>query len=77
MARRKADVRIGYRAAEEAFRIAHSAQYAAVLVGGERKIVYTWSEGNAPSAIYLQRLHELGADVIYILTGRRCTRNEG
>lgn len=72
MARRKADVRIGYRAAEEALRLSgYSAATAALLLGAERKIVYIWSEGCAPTAIYLQRLHEMGADVGYILTGRR------
>lgn len=71
MARRKADVGIGYRAAEEAYRIAHTAQYAAVLIGCSHKLVYAWSEGNAPTAIYLQRLCDMGADVLYILTGKR------
>ena len=73
MARRKADVRIGYRAAEEALRLSgYSVTHAAILLGGERKLVYTWAEGNAPTAIFLQRLLEMGADVTYILSGRRC-----
>lgn len=72
MARRKTDVRIGYRAAAEAMRLSgYSAATAALLLGAERKIVYIWADGCAPTAIYLQRLHEMGADVIYILTGRR------
>lgn len=72
MSKRKSDVRIGYRAAEEAYRISkYSAAYAAVLIGCSHKLVYSWAEGNAPTAIYLQRLLELGADVGYILTGRR------
>ena len=72
MSKRKADVRIGYRAAEEALRLSgYSAPCAAALIGGERKLVYNWAEGNAPTAIYLQRLCEMGADISYILTGRR------
>ena len=72
MAKHKSDVRIGYRAAEEAYRISkYSASYAAVLIGCNRKLVYSWAEGTAPTAIFLQRLLELGADISYILTGRR------
>lgn len=72
MARRKADVRIGYRAAEEALRLSgYSVANAVMLLGAERKIVYNWANGDAPTAIYLQRLYEMGADVGYILTGRR------
>lgn len=72
MAKHKSDVRIGYRAAEEAYRISkYSASYAAVLIGCSRKLVYSWAEGTAPTAIFLQRLVELGADISYILTGRR------
>lgn len=69
---RKQLVLTGYWVAEESFRIAHSAQHAADIIGGDRKLVNSWSEGNAPSVIYLQRLHEPGADVLYILTVRRC-----
>ena len=72
MSKRKADVRIGYRAAEEALKLSgYSVAHAAVLLGGERKLVYSWAEGNAPTAIFMQRLLELGADVTYILSGRR------
>lgn len=73
MAKRKADVRIGYRAAEEALRLSgYSASHAALLIGCSHKLIYTWAEGNAPNAIFMQRLLELGADVTYILSGRRC-----
>lgn len=72
MPKRKADIRIGYRAAEEAMRLSgYSAATAALRLGAERKIVYNWATGDAPTAIFLQRLHEMGADVVYILTGRR------
>lgn len=72
MPRRKADVRIGYRAAEEALRLSgYSASHAALLIGCSRKLVYSWAEGNAPTAIFMQQILELGADVTYILSGRR------
>ena len=53
------------------FRLFPTHPAAAAALGSDRKIVYTWHQGNAPTAIYLQRLHELGADVLYILTGQR------
>ena len=72
MSKRKADVRIGYRAVEEVYRISnYSTHYATVLLGCSKKLVYAWAEGTGPSAIYLQRMYEMGADVVYILTGRR------
>lgn len=72
MPKHKADIHIGYRAAEEAYRISnHSATYAATLIGCSHKLVYAWAEGCAPTAIFLQRLMKLGADVPYILSGRR------
>jgi len=72
MPKRKADVRIGYRAAEEALRLSgFSVSHAATLLGGDRKLVYTWADGCAPTAIFMQRLLEMGADVTYILSGRR------
>ena len=72
MAKHKSDVRIGYRAAEEAMRLSgYSATTAALLIGCSHKLVYSWADGNAPTAIFMQRLLELGADVTYILSGRR------
>lgn len=72
MSKRKADVRIGYRAAEEALRLSgYSALNASLQIGCSRKLVYAWADGCAPTAIFVQRLHELGADIPYILSGRR------
>lgn len=31
----------------------YSTPCAAALIGGERKLVYNWAEGYAPTAIYL------------------------
>lgn len=72
MARRKADVQIGYRAAEEALRLScYSASTAAIKIGCSHKLVYAWAEGSAPTAMFMQRLLEMGADISYILSGRR------
>ena len=65
------DIRIGWRAAEEADRLFPTRKAAAKAMGKERKLVWDWEYGNSPSALLLARLHYHGADVIYILTGRR------
>ena len=67
----KADIGIGYRAAAEVRRLFPKKQHAIIAIGCGKNTLNEWSYGVAPSAVYLARLHELGADVIWILTGRR------
>lgn len=68
----KAQIEIGKRAAEEVFRLFEKSKDAQrAICGNNNGLIYHWQEGVAPSAKYLQRLHYCGADVIYILTGRR------
>ena len=68
----KAQIEIGRRAFEEVLRIIPKQKDAKTLLGmNSNQLLYDWMEGCAPSAKYLQRLHYLGADVIYILTGMR------
>ena len=63
-------IEIGKRAFEEVNRLFNNQKKAKVMLGiSSRQLLYDWMEGVAPSAKYLQRLHYLGADVIYILTG--------
>lgn len=69
--RKTADIGIGYRAAAEVRRLFPKKKHAMIAIGCGRNVLYEWSCGIALSAIYLQRLHELGADVIWILTGKR------
>lgn len=68
---KKADIGIGYRAAEEARRLFPKKKHAIIALGCGQNTINEWSYGVAPSATNLARLHELGADVIFILTGRR------
>lgn len=73
---KKAPIEIGYRTYEEFYRIFEpdkrgNMNRAIQIMGCDRKTPYEWKEGRAPDAIYLSRLCELGADVVYILTGRR------
>lgn len=72
--RKTADIGIGYRAAAEVRRLFQKKKHAIIAIGCGKNVLYEWSCGIAPSAIYLARLHELGADVIWILTGKRGTR---
>ena len=65
-------IEIGQRAFEETFRIFESLEAAKNMLGiSSKQLIYDWMYGTAPSAKYLQRLHYTGADVIYILTGKR------
>ena len=69
--KRKASIEIGRRALEECYRLFPGETDADISrrICGNRKLLYGWLTGSAPESMYLQRLHYLGADVIYILTG--------
>ena len=67
----KADIGIGYRAAAEVDRLFRKRKHAIIAIGCGQNVVTEWSYGVALSAANLARLHELGADVIWILTGKR------
>lgn len=73
MSRRKSDERIGKRAYVAVHNLLpdmNDSQIAQIL-GCKRQAIHTWSNGETPSGIYLQRMCELGADIDWILTGRR------
>lgn len=68
----RSQIEIGKRAFSEVLRIFPKLKDAKNSLGmASNQLIYDWMEGVAPSAKYLQRLHYLGADVIYILTGMR------
>ena len=76
MPRRKARLEIGYRAFEEIERLYDVKKYGnklrvSKIIGCNKKSIDGWENGIASDAIHLQRLNEIGADVIYILTGVR------
>lgn len=72
----KAQIEIGKRAFDEVQRIFYKVKDARVALGMKsEQLLYDWMNGCAPSAKYLQRLHYCGADVVYILTGKR-SKNE-
>jgi len=64
------------RLTEEIFRLGYGNVELAKLIGCHPDTVGWWiSGGGIPRAYYLAKFYELGADVIYILTGKR-TRTE-
>lgn len=71
--RLKGDVRIGERTYEEITRLFPGKKPTAIarVIGCERRSIHAWRGGETPSGIYLQRLCYLGADIDWILTGRR------
>ena len=73
MPKKKADVTIGHRMAQELWRLFpnSSVRNIAVKIGCERKTIWEWEKGTTPSAIYIARLHALGGDVMWVLTGTR------
>jgi hypothetical protein len=63
---------IGYRAYEECLRIFKSVCDAADAIGVSSPIViYRWQKDFMPSAVYLAKLYEVGADIGYIFTGKK------
>ncbi len=71
------EISIGKRAYEEVIRIFGKQVDARSVLGMKsRQLLYDWMEGVSPSAKYLQRLHYVGADVIFILTGVRNNENK-
>ena len=72
MPKYRPQIEIGKRAFEEVSRLFDSQKLAKEMLGmSSNQLLYDWMVGVAPSAKYLQRLHYLGADVIYILTGKK------
>lgn len=69
--RRIADITIGRRAYEEVLRLFPKMKDAERIIGCENYTIYKWKDGVSPSAIYLARLLEIGADIRWILTEKK------
>ena len=68
--RKTADISIGKRAYQEVLRLFPKMKDAEKVVGCTDYTIYQWNKGVSPSAIYLARLLDLGADIQWILTGK-------
>lgn len=72
------DVNIRDRLIEELSKLGDTPYAVAKLIGCPTQLVRYWLDGvYTPSAFYLQRLHEIGCDVLYILTGTHYTISGG
>ena len=76
MAKRKGDIEIGKRMAEELLRLFGRQSEIPGRFGCSAKLVYEWAGGITPGGYMLAKLHYFGGDVIYVLTGRRDTRDK-
>lgn len=69
--KKKTDPHIGIRAAQELRRLFLNKKQADQAMGCGRHVIYEWQSGTAPSALNLKRLAELGADIDWILMGKK------
>ena len=79
MGRRKGELAIGFRAAEEVRRRFPNMKDKDIcknIIGIERKSLWEWANGETPGGFALQRLCYAGCDIYYILTGRRDMRDK-
>ena len=67
----KADIEIGKRFVQEAYRLFPGASDARIArrIGCSKSILTYWKEGNTPSTGYIANLARCGADVKWILLG--------
>lgn len=71
MARHKTDVGVGYRAAAEVRRLFKTPKEARLRLQCDKKVLNYWENGGTPSTFFLIRLHYAGADVLWIMTGKK------
>lgn len=67
----KGDILVGHRMSEEVDRLFTTRISAAKALKCDRKAIRAWECGATPGGLHLARLHYLGGDVIYVLTGKR------
>lgn len=69
----KGYIEIGKRFVEELYRLFpnYSVRKIASILDVDRRMIYEWWNGKTPGGIYLARILHLGADVEYILIGKR------
>lgn len=69
---KKRDPEMSARLVEEIFRLGYTQTELAKMLGCNYNSVTRWlNNGDVPYGYYMKRLYEVGADVVYILTGER------
>ena len=71
MARQKGDIEIWHRMVDELVRLFGTKAEAIRQFRCERHSVDNWQNGGTPGGYALAKLHYLGGDVLYVLTGKR------
>lgn len=71
MSQKKADIEFGHRAWDEVQRLFKNPRQAAARLGITRSIIYDWRDGHSLTMLSLEKLYYAGADIKYILTGRK------
>ncbi len=67
----KGDILIGQRMREEVDRLFPTLVVASNAFRVDRKTFTAWMNGETPGGMQLAKLHALGGDVIYVITGKR------
>ena len=75
MAKHKGDIEIGHRMVEEMDRIRCTQRKTVKQLGFKKSCLNEWRNGGTPGGYMLARLHYLGGDVMYVLTGTRSNQN--
>lgn len=75
MAKHIADIEIGRRMSEEVERIWLAKGKTIKQLGVGRNSLHEWRNGMTPSGYMLQKLYYIGGDVIYVLTGKRSSKD--
>ena len=75
MAKHIGDIEIGQRMVEELYRI--FGEHATIIkrFGCGKNCLASWNEGGTPGGYMLQKLHYFGGDVMYVLTGKRRSKD--
>lgn len=77
MSRPNGDINIGFRMREECDRLFKSCAEAGRALRCDRKNLSSWANGITPDCMHIAKIHYLGGDVIYILTGKRSMKEYG
>ena len=75
MAKHKGDIEIGRRMVEELERVFGSKANAVRQMPCEWNAMASWRDGGTPGGHMLAKLHYFGGDVMYVLTGKRSSKD--
>ena len=75
MAKHIGDIEIGQRMVEELYRIFGDHTKIIQRFGCGKNCLTDWNGGGTPGGHMLQKLYYFGGDVIYVLTGKRSSKD--